>query len=187
MLEQSVKRQHDDKILAFGDACRELNERFMQAGANLHYHNGFIQLALDATIQEQIEQPVWSILREPVWKNVDSEMKQAIDARDTAGPDPAFHAAKALESTIQIIARSRGWPQERRLGAIRYLKYLQAPKNGGFIADWEFEILREFFTKVRNPFAHGAGSEEPARLTAAQTDWAIGFCMIWIRNLIRRM
>lgn len=167
-------------------ACRELNARFRQAEANLHYHNGFIQLASDDTTVVQIEQPFWSLLRSSEWRSVDREMKEAIDLRDTGGPDPAFHAAKALESAIKIISDSRTWTHGRERGASSYLDNLRARKNGEFIAQWEYDILHKFFSAVRNPSAHGAGSDRPLSLSDEQTDWAIGFCMIWIRNLIRR-
>jgi hypothetical protein len=51
----------------------------------------------------------------------------------------------------------------------------------------EQESLVKFFSKVRNPFGHGAGSQPIPELSAFQTDWAIEFCMIWAKNLIRRL
>ena len=167
-------------------ACRELNARFREADADLHYHNGFIQLASDHATVAQIEQPFWSLLRSPALHSVDLEMKKAIDLRDTGGPDPAFHAAKALESALKIICESLDRTHGGEHGPIGYLKNLRAQKHGEFIAQWEHDILKKFFTDVRNPLAHGRGSKPPLGLSDEQTDWAIGFCMIWIRNLIRR-
>ena len=43
-------------------------------------------------------------VRNPLAKNVDHDMKEAHDLRDTHGRDPAFQAAKALESAIKIIS-----------------------------------------------------------------------------------
>ncbi len=181
--EKKIRDANAQLNRAFESACHELNVRFRQAESNLHYHNGFIQLASDSLTVGQVEQPFWSLLRSSVWQTVDHEMKEAIDLRDTGGPDPAFHAAKALESTIKIISDSRNWTRGNKGGAVRYLDNLRSRK---FIAQWEFDILRGFFAAVRNPSAHGAGSGQPLSLSEAQTDWAIGFCMIWIRNLIRR-
>ncbi len=184
--EREIRAANERLNQRFESACHELNVRFRQAEANLHYHNGFIQLASDSVTEEQIEQPFWSLLRSSEWQTVDREMKEAIDLRDTGGPDPALHAAKALESTIKIISDSRKWTRGNERGAVSYLDNLRSRKNGEFIAQWEHDILRGFFADVRNPSAHGAGSGQPLSLSGAQTDWAIGFCMIWIRNLIRR-
>ena len=194
-LEMARRRQESEKKIRAANerlnqrlesACHELNARFRQAGANLHYHNGFIQLASDSMTEGQVEQPFWSLLRTSEWQTVDREMKEAIDLRDTGSPDPAFHAAKALESAIKIISDSHSWTTGNERGAVSYLDNLRSRKNGEFIAGWEHDILRRFFADVRNPSAHGAGSGQPLSLSEAQTDWAIGFCMIWIRNLIRR-
>lgn len=184
--EKEIRAANERLNRKFESACDELNVRFRQAEANLHYHNGFIQLASDSTTEAQIEQPFWSLLRLSEWQSVDREMKEALDLRDTGGPDPAFHAAKALESAIKIISDSRNWTTGGERGVGGYLDNLRAGKNGEFIAQWEHDILSKFFTAVRNPSAHGAGSGQPPNLSEAQTDWAIGFCMIWIRNLIRR-
>lgn len=171
----------------FQASCNELNARFRQARANLGYHNGFIQISSDETMTDQIEQPFWNLVSAPEWENVDHDMKEAIDLRDNDGRDPAWYAAKALESTIKIISSKKGWTLGHEKGASSYIDNLRAKKNGEFICSWEDESLKSFFKSVRNPFGHGAGSEKKPKLSTTQTDWAIEFCMIWIKNLIRRM
>ena len=98
---------------AFNQAFRanvdELNERLRRAGTKLNYHNGFIQIAEDEAIEREIETPFWALVNETRWANVDADMKEAIDRRDSGGRDPAFYAAKALESTIKIISDAKGW------------------------------------------------------------------------------
>lgn len=168
-------------------STKELNERLRQADTNLNYHNGFIQISSDENIAEQIEHPFWSLVAEPKWVNVDHDMKEAIDLRDNGGRDPAWYAAKALESTIKIISDDKGWTNGGEKGAINYIDNLRAKKNGEFINAWEHESLAKFFSTVRNPFGHGAGSNKMPELSAHQTDWAIGFCMIWIKHLIRKL
>jgi AbiJ-like protein len=168
-------------------SCNELNERFKQARVKLHYHNGFIQISEDERVTQEIEQPFWNLVRSPKWKNVDHDMKEAIDLRDSSGRDPAWYAAKALESTIKIISDEKGWTTGNERGAANYLDNLRARKNGEFINAWEHEGLSKFFSTVRNPLGHGAGSSEMPKLLPAQTDWAIEFCMIWVKNLIKRM
>jgi hypothetical protein len=113
-------------------------------------------------------------------------MKEALDLRDTDGRDPAFYAARALESTIKIISDSKGWTHGKERGAHNYIDNLTSKANS-FITPWESDSLKNFFTHVRNPFGHGAGSAEMPVLTRPQTEWAIEFSMIWIRNLIRRL
>lgn len=171
----------------FRASCNELNERFRRSGAKLHYHNGFIQISEDETVTREIEQPFWILVGDPIWQSVDHDMKEAIDLRDSSGRDPALFAAKALESTVKIISDAKGWTRGNEKGATNYIDNLRAKANGEFINGWERESLVEFFSKVRNPFGHGAGSQPVPELSAPQTDWAIEFCMIWTKNLIRRL
>lgn len=171
----------------FRASCHELNERFRQSKAKLHYHNGFIQIAEDESITREIEEPFWNLVRDPMWRNVDHDMKEAIDLRDSGGRDPALFAAKALESTIKIISDTKGWTKGNERGAANFVDNLRTKANGEFINGWERESLVEFFSKVRNPLGHGAGSQPVPILSVSQTDWAIEFCMIWTKNLIRRL
>lgn len=93
----------------FASHVHELNERFKQAGMQLHYHSGFIQITQDDHIQKQIEQPFWDLVADPLWRNVSIDMADAIDRRDTGGRDPSFYAAKALESAIKIVGTTKDW------------------------------------------------------------------------------
>jgi hypothetical protein len=51
----------------------------------------------------------------------------------------------------------------------------------------EGENTEGIFTSVRNPFSHGPGDAELVALNLQQTEWAIDFCMIWIKTLVRRL
>ncbi|MBV9152318.1 MAG: hypothetical protein JO204_11145 [Alphaproteobacteria bacterium] len=92
----------------FQSNVAELNVRFQQAGYPFHYHNGFVQISHDALTLGQVEKPFWGLVADPIWINIDTDMKEAIDRRDNNGRDPAFYAAKALESAIKIISEQRG-------------------------------------------------------------------------------
>lgn len=184
--EDGLRAFNDTMNAMFKNSCRELNERFRQARIKLNYHNGFIQLSWDKVIADQVETPFWDLVSEKKWKNIDHDMKEAIDLRDSGGRDPSWYAAKALESTIKIISDENQWTTGKERGAASYLNNLRAKKNGEFINDWEHDQLMKFFSTVRNPFGHGAGSEEMPKLSIHQTDWAIEYCMIWIKNLIKR-
>jgi hypothetical protein len=168
-------------------SVEELNERFRRAGAPLHYHNGFIQIATDELTQEEIEKAFWSVVADPLWKNVDIDMKEAIDRRDANDRGPAFYAARALESAIKIISDQKGWTHGGEKGAHNYIDNLSSTKNGAFIQAWERDALKTFFTEIRNPFGHGPGSAEMPELTPTQTNWAIEACMSWIKSLVQRM
>jgi hypothetical protein len=168
----------------FQTAVNELNARFRQAGCQLHYHNGFIQISEDQTVAQEIETPFWKLVAEPKWHNVDHDMKEAIDLRDTGGRDPAFYSARSLESTIKIISDEKQLTKGKEKGAHNYIDNLRGAK---LIEVWEMEALKDFFTKVRNPFGHGPGAAPMPSLTDHQTDWAIENSMIWIKSLIRRM
>lgn len=165
----------------------ELNTRLRQAGYGLNYHNGFIQIAADAKVNEQIETPFWALVADPKWQNVDTDMKEALDLRDSGGRDPSWHAAKALESTIKIISDEKNWTHGKENGPHNFIENLASKKNGRFIDVWEANFLKRFFTDVRRPFGHGAGSAEMPKLHGQQTNWAIEFCMTWVKSLIERM
>jgi hypothetical protein len=150
----------------------------------LHYHNGYLQIVTDELTTREIEQPFWEAVKAPRWKNVVAEMAQAIDERDTGGSDPAFHAAKALESTIKIVSDERGWTNGKEKGAQNFIDNIVS--KAGLIANWEGDMLSKFFSNVRNPFSHGAGSAPMPKLSPEQTQWAIEFTMSWVKNLVRR-
>jgi hypothetical protein len=181
-----IEQIRAERTAGFRTQVDELNARFRQAHYNLHYHNGFIQASTDALVQEAVETPFWSLVSAPQWANVDLDMKEALDRRDSDGRDPAFYAARALESAIKIISGVRGWTHGKEKGAHNFIDNLGA-KTNAFIAPWEASTLKDFFTHVRNPFSHGAGSEQMPSLTRQQTEWAIEFSMSWIKSLIRRM
>lgn len=171
----------------FADAVTELNERFRQAGMALHFHNGFIQLASDSLSTQEFIQPFWDLVANDKWANVDLDMKEAIDRRDKGDSDPAFYAARALESTIKIISDDKGWTNGTERGASNFIDNLVSKANGRFIEVWEGEALKRFFSDVRNPIGHGPGSAQKVVLTPPQESWAIESCMIWIKSLITRI
>jgi AbiJ-like protein len=168
----------------YSDSVAELNERFRQAKTRLHYHNGLVQLTDDALSIEKIETPFWEVVAELKWRNVDLEMKEAIDRRDNGLSDAPFHAAKALESTIKIISNDRNLSTGKERGAANYIDNLV---RGSLIGGWEADTLRAFFAKVRNPMGHGAGDAFIPALNPAQTDLVIETCMSWTKTLIRRL
>lgn len=168
----------------FQMAMNELNARFRQANCQLQYHNGFIQISEDETVAQEIEAPFWTLVAQPKWHNVDHDMKEAIDLRDTGGRDPALYAARSLESTIKIISGEKQLTRGTEKGAANYIDNLRGAK---LIEVWEMEALKHFFTKVRNPLGHGPGDAPMPSLAEHQTSWAIENSMIWIKSLIRRM
>jgi len=153
----------------------------------LHYHNGIIQFAKDELTESRTAEPCWSLLRDPKWANVDRDLKEALDHVDGGRADAAFHAAKALESTIKIISDEQGWTTGKERGAVAFIDNLVSQKNGRFIEPWEGDMLKAFFVHVRNPNGHGPGSEPPPALADYQTGWAIETAMSWIKSLILRL
>lgn len=165
----------------------EINERFRRAKAPLTLHNGFIQVSTDEIIERNIAKPFWNLVSDPLWKNVDLDMKEALDLRDSNSKDPALFAAKALESAIKVISDQNGWSTGRENGASSYIDNLVSKKNGRYIESWEANILKDYFRKVRNTLGHGPGSSPMPVLSIAQTDWAIETSMSWVRTLVRRL
>lgn len=179
-----------DKIRAdsrarLDDASIELNARMARAGVPLNYHNGFIQVSDDPLIAEIVERPFWSLVDQPRWSNVDLEMKEAIDRRDTGLSDAAFHAAKSLESAIKIIGAERGWTTGKEKGAADHTSNLWSAGGGRMLEEWQVTSLKFIFAKLRNPFGHGAGAGAPVALSKPEIDWAISMAMSWISLLIR--
>jgi hypothetical protein len=95
-----LQTRYDSMNARFQQNVAELNERFRRVGTQLNYHNGFIQVAADQLVEQQIEGPFWAIVADPLWKNVDIDMKEALDRRDANDKDPAFYAARCALSTI---------------------------------------------------------------------------------------
>ena len=172
---------------AFVASCEELNERFRRAKCPLNYHNGFIQIETDAMVQERIAEPFWKLVSNPKWKNVEIDMMEAVDRSETAQRDPAFYAAKALESAIKIISDERGWTTGKESGAGQYIDNFRKKANGSFIAEWEAAAIRHIFANVRNELGHGPGGEPMPVLTQQQTDWTIETAMSWTKSLIGRL
>lgn len=171
----------------FSSLTDELNERLKLANYPLNFHNGLLQLAADDTIAAQVAKPFWELVSDPMWKNVDEQIKEAIDRRDSSDRTAAFHAVCALESAIKIISDTKGWTTGKEKGGSNYIDNLVSQKNGRFIEVWESEMLKAMFGDVRNPFAHGPGQAPMPKLSDEQTDWAIDTSMSWIKSLIRRM
>lgn len=182
------RRSYDQmRQAAFMASRDELNTRFRQAGCPLQYHNGFIQISEDSLVAESIETPFWQLISGTEWVNVDTDMKEALDLRDSGGRDPSWYAARALESAIKIISDKRGVTTGGEKSAYNYIENLASKRGGNFISDWESDFLKEFFDKIRNPFGHGPGSKEMSSLSVEQTNWAIETCMVWAKSLIRRL
>lgn len=82
---------------SFGSTVTEVNARFAAAGTVLNYHNGFVQITQDELVQGTVEKAFWRLVEDQKWRNVDTDIKEAMDRRDTGGRDGALYAAKALD------------------------------------------------------------------------------------------
>lgn len=171
---------------SFERAVHELNERFKQARCLLHYHNGFIQKVSDELTLRQIEEPFWSLVAESKWENVDHDMKEALNLRDSGIGDPSIYAMRALESTIKIVSDDKHLTNNQERSVHNYIDKLAA-NSVNFLVKWESNNLKELFKEIRNPHSHGAGNSQIPNLTQQQTDWVIEICMIWIKSIIRRL
>jgi hypothetical protein len=187
LAEDGVKAMNAAMNHTFQRQVDELNERFRRAGAPLNFHNGFIQVATDEVVEREIATPFWRLVASPTWENVSIDMAEALNRRDSNDKDPAFFAGKALESAIKIVSDTKGWTRGKETGASQYIDNLVSKDNGGLLAVWEGEMLRDYFRRVRNSVGHGPGSEPMPTLSPVQTDWAIESAMSWVRTLVRRM
>lgn len=182
-----LKAMNESTNNAFTNSVQELNERLRRTDCGLHYHSGYIQISADKVVQQNLEEPFWAAVSGPEWKNVDLDIKEAMDRRDTGIKDAAFYAARALESTIKIISDLKGWTHGGEKGAHNYIENLCNKRGGNLIEEWEKDSLKAFFTSVRNPIGHGPGNDDMRQLSPQQTNWAIELCMAWIKNLVLRL
>lgn len=173
-------------LLKFITSVDELNARFREANCPFTYHNGYIQLVEDELTDKEIEEPFWRLVSDEKWKNVDYEMKEAIDRRDAGKEDAVTYALQALESTIKIISDEKGWTTGREKGALNYIDNLVSSSNGRYIDVWEVDAMKHLFSTLRNPRSHGAGSGQRPESHEQQRIWAIESCMSWIKSLINR-
>ncbi|MBD8907197.1 hypothetical protein [Methylorubrum zatmanii] len=163
-------------------------DRFLKASSlRIAYRELTFRPVDAALIENEVHKPFWELIEDRPWVNVRADMEQALALRDSGGPDPAFYAARALESAIKVISNLNSWSTGHEKGAASYIDNLVSQKNGRFVEVWEADALKHFFGKVRNPTAHGAGDAEQPRLGKHQATWAIEFCMIWIKSLVGRM
>lgn len=169
------------------DAVEELNARLRAAGLPFSYHSGFLQRSDDTAIEDRIARPFWNLLSDPKWKNVDVDIKEAMDRRDSRERDSALYALKALESVVKIISDQKGWTTGKEKGAANYIDNLVSSKNGRFIEVWESDQLKSLFRSLRNPHGHGPGSSPQPNLPEYQESWTIESTMIWIKSLISRL
>lgn len=164
----------------------ELNARFKGAGLPFEYHNGLIQKMDDERIAQEIERPFWQMVSDPKFINVDTDIKEAIDRRDSNKPDAAFHALRALESIVRILSGDLGRTRRSEKGAAEFIDNLVASKQGRYIDVWEAEALKALFRDLRNPLGHGPGNSQPLTLRHEQSTWVIETAMSWIKSLLRR-
>lgn len=164
-----------------------LSQMLQAQSVPLTYRNGRFEPSDGPAVEQAVHDPFWDLVSNAQWDNVRVDMRQALALRDSAGPNPALYAARALESAVKIISASKGWLTGRERGAASVIDSLVSARNGRFIEVWEADMLKRFFADVRNPDAHGAGSAPQPALSAVQTSWAIEFCMIWIKSLLKRL
>lgn len=174
-------------ISAVSNAIDEMNARLAQSEIGLHYHNGFIQFSDDDLVTKEIEDSFWKLLNDVKWKNVDLDIKEAIDRRDNGSRDAAFYACKALESAIKIISDEKKLTTGNEKGTVNYIDNLVSSKNGRIIEVWEGDILRMLFSKVRNLHGHGPGNEEMPDFPPYQETMIIENVMSWVKSLIKRL
>lgn len=170
----------------FLNAVNELNYRMREAGIPFHYHNKMFQYSTDQLTESQVYEPFWEIVKDKKWQNIDVDLKEAIDRRDSKGRDAALYALKALESTIKIISDDNGWTSGSERGAANYIDNLVSAANGRFIDVWEADQLKAIFRDLRNPHGHGPGSAPQPALSEYQESWIIECAMIWIKSLVKR-
>lgn len=168
------------------DAVETRINGFLKAsGLRLTYRDLTFLPVEDERLMDEVTEPFWKLVEDRQWANVRKDMEEAFRQRDIGGPNVALLAARAFESAIKIVSDRRGYTHGKERGAAMYIDNLVAKDR--FIDVWESNLFKRFFAEVRNPEAHGAGSASQPALSDHQTAWALEFCMISIKSLIRRL
>lgn len=149
--------------------------------------DGLFESAVGQVIEERVHDLFWALLADEVWKNVRDDMNHALSANSTGGKDSAFYAGRALESAVKIACEMTGRSTGREKGAAAFVDSLVRKDNLRFIDPWEADVLKNFFSNIRNPTAHGPGSKERLSLSSSQEEWIVEFCMIWVKSLVARI
>jgi hypothetical protein len=186
--EEKLKKalpQLESKKLALSKIQESINQRLKLHKSVLSYHNGYFQNSSNPVVEQHIATPFWSLVSDPKYKNVAADMLEALDRYDSGGRDPAFYAAKALESMINIICNEKGYTIGNEKGAGAYISHLNSAKNGAIVMNDEKEELLSMF-RIRNAQGHGAGSKPMPTLNSQQTLRYIHSAMVWVSNLAKR-
>lgn len=135
------------------------------------------------------DQAFWAFMDDPIWKNVVTDVNEALDLRDANQTDPAFYAAvRALESTIKIISDQKGWTHGREKGIHDYIDNLGSATNRVFINESESGIFKYFFTEVQCLAGYGDGSLDTHLWRSPHIKKsAVSMFIGWITKLIRRV
>lgn len=163
----------------------EINQRLKLHKLEFMYHNGYFQKSSDPILESNIATPFWNIISDPKYKNVETDILEALDRYESGGRDSALYAAKALESMMKIICDERGFTTGNEKGAANYLSHLNSSKNNTLIINYEKEELLSLF-RIRNAQGHGPGSEPMPKLTNQQTLRYIHSIMVWISSIAKR-
>lgn len=186
--EEYLKRseiQLEDKRAKLNLVNKEINYRLKEYKKSLSYHNGFFQKATNVILEINIESPFWGLVSKSCYKNVEEDMLEAIDLYDSNGRDPAFYAAKALESMLKIICEKKGFEIGNDKNSNKYIEALNSKKNGVLISNEEKEVLTKEF-KIRHTHGHGPGSDDMPNLNNTQKLRYIHSMMAWVYSLSER-
>ena len=162
-----------------------INQRLGLSNIGLSYRNGFFQFESDEILEEKIEKPFWNLLANPKYKNVETDILEALNRYDKSDRDSAFYAAKALESMIKIVCEEKKLVTGRERGAGDFISHLNSKGNGKILLNEEKEELVSMF-RIRNTYGHGPGSNSMPNLTSTQEYRYIRSAMVWIYSLSER-
>jgi hypothetical protein len=182
---EKALRQLDIKNAALHSIRTEINERLKRHKIPLTYHNGFFQYETDPFIEKTIRDPVWKLISNPKYKNVEEDLLEALDRFDTRKRDPALYAMKALESMIKIVCKEKGIEKEPKKNFAHYIGKLNSKENGKYLSNEEKEELLAMF-KNRHAYAHGPGDGEMPSLAIQQELRLINAAIVWIYSLSQR-
>ncbi|MEC5323578.1 STM4504/CBY_0614 family protein [Aurantimonas sp. A3-2-R12] len=99
-------------------AIEEFNHRCRQAGFGYSFENGQMVRVDSQLLHEEAVKPALAVLTDPVFKNADSEFRNAHDHwRRGNNAEVLVDCLKAFESTMKIIAAERNWAVPPRVTA----------------------------------------------------------------------
>lgn len=107
---QTIHYKYEDPDGHAEGIANELNIRFREHGLGYQYEDGKVFRTDSTLLHEEAVRPALTVLRDPAFTGAEEEFLEAFaHHRRGREKDAMIWALKALESTLKVICKARGW------------------------------------------------------------------------------